>query len=77
MLYTLSIKYGSTADPLTEEVKDIKCDYEENTKEFKDWQRRLRQRVFQEGFSVTIQTGQFEFISPFRIHTAYLTRQSL
>jgi len=69
--WTLQITYGGTAKPLVEERKDLNC----GTMEERAWIRQIRERLYTTGFEVQTAPGTWEFISPFRIHTALLIMQ--
>lgn len=70
--YTLQIKYGGTENPEIEEMKDLSHG-ESDT--FLRWSSELRSRLFTTGFQIQTSPIAWEFISPFRIHTAILLKQ--
>jgi len=75
--FTLQIHYNvptSTQWPkgiAIEERKDLNC----GTMEEKAWIRSIREKLYSTGFQTQTASGCFEFISPLRIHTAYLLKQ--
>lgn len=69
--YTLQIHYGDTKENKIEELKDLNP----GTMEEKAWIKALREKLFTSGFHVRTSPSTLEFISPFRIHTAFLIRQ--
>lgn len=70
--YTLQIHYGGTEKPKIEERKDLHIP---EGKTFYAWEQEIRHGLFTRGFSVSTSPTAWEFISPFRIHTAYLIQQ--
>lgn len=69
--YTLQITYGGTGKPNVEEFKDM----EPGSMAFGTWKNMLREKLYSTGFALQTAPGTWEFISPLRIHTAYLIRQ--
>jgi len=69
--YTLQIKYGSTAQPAVEELKDLHS----NGQQESEWIKDMRKRLYTTGFQIQTAPGAWEFISPFRIHTVFLIKQ--
>ncbi len=69
--YTLQIKYGSTKEPETEELKDLATTPETEKKFISD----IRERLFTTGFQISTAPGTWEFISPFRIITVFFIKQ--
>jgi hypothetical protein len=69
--YTFQIHYGPSDKPLVFEAKDLFP----GTQDFIYWSRDLRSKLFTTGFMIQSTEICWEFISPFRIHTAYLIKQ--
>jgi hypothetical protein len=73
--YTLQIRYGDSMKPSTVEFKDM-TPGETNDEQFiKLWMRDIRRNLWQTGFQIETTPGNFELLSPFRIHSVYLLKQ--
>lgn len=72
--YTLQIQYtvpGKTTIAV-EERKDL---FSENPADEKNWRRRMRESLFNQGFEVYQSPTCIEFIQPYRIVSVLLIRQ--
>lgn len=73
--YTLQIQYGSSIKQENFEIKDLEFVPEAGLPEFQ-WRQNIQRRIYTIGFTIETAKGTWEFISPLRIHTAYLIRQA-
>lgn len=72
--YTLQVQYGSSLKHETAEFKDM--EFTEGTGKTESvWRHEIRQRLYTTGFTLETAIGTWEFISPLRVHTAYLIKQ--
>lgn len=75
--YTLQIHYNAPTSAqwpkgiAVDERKDLNCGQMEE----KAWITMIREKLYATGFQVQTGGGCYEFISPLRIHTAYLLKQ--
>lgn len=74
--YTLRIEYGSSIETKKQVQEITNLEFTEGTQvSFNSWRNSLQKRIYNDGTCIKGKDGNFEFISPLRIHTAYLIKQ--
>lgn len=74
--WTLKIEFGSSVETKKQVQEVTNLEFTEGTEvSFNQWRNALQHRVYNDGTCMQGKDGNYEFISPLRIHTAYLIKQ--
>ena len=69
--YTMQIHWNNGKEVVVEERKD----YTPGPMNENDWITSIREKIYRTGFTHYLSPGNYEFVSPLRIHTVFLLKQ--
>jgi len=72
--FTLQVYYTNQKGGIQHSVIEFK-DLEPNGTHEKTWRNMVREKLFTTGFEIETSPGNYEFVSPFRVHYAMLLKQ--